>query len=41
MFVNFTKICIVIEPRKGKLIYYENPSVYLLGSEALEDIYKR
>ena len=36
MFADSTKRCIVIEPRKGKLIYYENPYDVMTNSPRFE-----
>lgn len=41
MFTDSTKRCIVIEPRKGELIYYENPYNVMTNSPGFESHVRR
>ena len=41
MFADSTKRCVVIEPRKGKLIYYENPYDVMTNSPSFESHIRR
>jgi len=41
MFTDSTKFCIVIEPKRGKLIYHENPYDVMTNSPAFESHVKR
>ncbi|WP_353093015.1 linear amide C-N hydrolase [Tissierella praeacuta] len=41
MFTDSTKRCIVIEPRKGELIYYENPYNVMTNSPSFESHIRR
>ncbi len=41
MFADSTKRCVVIEPRKGKLIYYENPYDVMTNSPGFESHVRR